>query len=159
DTLPSPASRSDSLIPACDRPPVAGSTQRTFALGSNRRRAIARQRARGIMPARNRAQPSVRLRVGAQGREGVPPMRIVLRWLLAAAALLAATAAHAQMVYKSVAPDGTVVYSDKPPENGKADSVTDLPKPAVGSAGQSPNGVPLQAVRVPSVVPYTAVTH
>jgi len=49
-------------------------------------------------------------------------------------ALLAATAAGAQTVYKSTNPDGSVVYSDRPPADGKIDKVIvfeDLPSSPV----------------------------
>jgi glutaredoxin len=42
-------------------------------------------------------------------------------------ALLAATAAGAQTVYKSTNPDGSVVYSDKPPAGGKIDKIITFP--------------------------------
>jgi glutaredoxin len=42
------------------------------------------------------------------------------------AALLAATAAGAQTIYKSINPDGSVVYSDKRPADGKIDKVIEF---------------------------------
>jgi len=41
--------------------------------------------------------------------------------------LLAATAAGAQTVYKSTNPDGSIVYSDKPPASGKIDKIIEFP--------------------------------
>ncbi|HEY2394855.1 MAG TPA: glutaredoxin family protein [Rudaea sp.] len=50
-------------------------------------------------------------------------------WIAAAAlvALLAATSVGAQTFYKSTNPDGSVVYSDKPPVNGKVDKILEFP--------------------------------
>lgn len=42
-------------------------------------------------------------------------------------ALLVATAAGAQTVYKSKNPDGSVVYSDSPPADGKIDKIIEFP--------------------------------
>jgi glutaredoxin len=56
-------------------------------------------------------------------------METIVRALMLAA-LLAATVAGAQTVYKSTNPDGSVVYSDKAPTGGKVDKVitfADLP--------------------------------
>ena len=49
-------------------------------------------------------------------------------------ALISATAAGAQTVYKSRNPDGSVVYSDMPPADGKVDKIiefADLPNSVV----------------------------
>ena len=54
-------------------------------------------------------------------------MQVNPRILLLAVALLAATAASAQTVYKSTNPDGSIVYSDKPPVDGKVDKVIEFP--------------------------------
>jgi glutaredoxin len=54
-------------------------------------------------------------------------MENVVRALMLAATLLAATAAGAQTVYKSTNPDGSIVYSDKPPADGKIDKVIVFP--------------------------------
>src|SRR5215813_3813688 len=58
--------------------------------------------------------------------QGSAQMEGLLR-ALTLAALLAATTAPAQTVYKSVGPDGSVVYSDKPPADGKIDKVIEFP--------------------------------
>ena len=50
--------------------------------------------------------------------------------------LLAAASAAAQTIYKSVNPDGTVVYSDKPPANG-SDATVIQKKPADGAQRSS----------------------
>ena len=60
-------------------------------------------------------------------------METVVRALMLAM-LLAASAAAAGTVYKSTAPDGSIVYSDHPPANGKIDktiSFDDLPMSVV----------------------------
>lgn len=57
-------------------------------------------------------------------------MENVVRTLMLATALLAATIAAAATVYKSTAPDGSVVYSDHPPADGKVEKTItfdDLP--------------------------------
>lgn len=54
-------------------------------------------------------------------------MHVNPRFLLLAIAMLAATAASAQTVYKSTNPDGSVVYSDKPPANGRIDKIIEFP--------------------------------
>ena len=71
-------------------------------------------------------------------------MDTIVRALMLAAALLAATAATAATVYKSTAPDGSTVYSDHPPANGKIDKVIsfdDLPSSPVPPRAQAkPSG-------------------
>jgi len=60
-------------------------------------------------------------------------METVVRALMLAV-LLAASAAAAGTVYKSTAPDGSIVYSDHPPADGKIDktiSFDDLPSSPV----------------------------
>jgi glutaredoxin len=61
-------------------------------------------------------------------------MENVVRRLMLTSALLAATAATAVTVYKSTAPDGSVVYSDHPPADGRIDKAItfdDLPSSPV----------------------------
>ena len=41
-------------------------------------------------------------------------------------ALLAALTAHAATLYKSIGPDGQVVYSDQPPQSGKVEKTFDF---------------------------------
>ena len=65
-------------------------------------------------------------------------MDTVVRALMLAA-LLAATAVAAGTVYKSTAPDGSVIYSDHPPADGKVDKVIsfdDLPSSPVPARPQ-----------------------
>jgi glutaredoxin len=76
-------------------------------------------------------------------------METVVRAVMLAA-LLAATAAAAGTVYKSTGPDGTVVYSDHPPANGKIDKVitfddlpsSPVPPPPVQSTASRPGTPP-----------------
>jgi len=66
---------------------------------------------------------------GMHKEQGVQGMETVVRALMLAV-LLAASAAAAGTVYKSTAPDGSIVYSDHPPANGKIEktiSFDDLP--------------------------------
>lgn len=56
------------------------------------------------------------------------------RITIAAAALLVAAAAHSQVLYKSVGPDGQVSYTDRPPAQGTVEKTLkaeDLPNTAL----------------------------
>jgi glutaredoxin len=69
-------------------------------------------------------------RTAMHKEQGGVQMENVVRALMLVVALVAATAAGAQIVYKSINPDGTVVYGDHPPANGKIEKVmtfADLP--------------------------------
>lgn len=56
------------------------------------------------------------------------PFPLLRRLVVCAAALLMATAASAE-VYRSVLPDGRVVYSDSPPADAARTETVDLPPP------------------------------
>ena len=61
--------------------------------------------------------------------------------VLAAGVLMIAGAASAQMVYKFIGPDGSVVYSDHPPADGKIEKTltfADLPSSPVPEPSASP---------------------
>ncbi len=84
-------------------------------------------------------------------------METVVRALMLAA-LLAATAAAAGTVYKSTAPDGSVVYSDHPPADGKVDKVISFddlpsspvpPRPEGTISGRSTGGTPPPLAKPP----------
>ncbi len=88
-------------------------------------------------------------------------MQNIVRALMLAATLLAPVSAGAQTVYKSINPDGSVVYSDHPPANGKIDKVmtfddlpsSPLPPLAVPLSRQQPMS---RALRVaPTVSPLS----
>ena len=66
-------------------------------------------------------------------------METAVRALMLAAVLLIANAAAAATVYKSTAPDGSIVYSDHPPADGKIDKTItfdDLPSSPVPPRAQ-----------------------
>jgi tetratricopeptide (TPR) repeat protein len=67
--------------------------------------------------------------------------------IISFAALLAVASLSAQTIYKSVNPDGTVVYSDKPPADGKPASVVPQKPAAEPPAAVDASGNP-PAVRV-----------
>jgi len=79
---------------------------------------------------------------------------------VAAIAWVAANVAHAQTVYKSIGPDGSIVYSDKPPANGKIEKTftfVDLPSSSVpGMASQPSSSAPMRRI-APNIAPGEGV--
>jgi glutaredoxin len=81
-------------------------------------------------------------------------------------ACLCNSAAFAQTVYKSIGPDGNVVYSDHPPADGKVDKTfnfVELPSspvpdlPATSGHASAKKAVPIQSViAVDGVLMYSA---
>lgn len=86
-------------------------------------------------------------------------MESITRVLALAAMLLSSTAAHGGPVYKSVAPDGSIVYSDKPPDTGKLGNVGDAhsrePPPSIVPAARVPDAS--EAHRAQNVAPNDTV--
>ena len=58
--------------------------------------------------------------------------------LLLIAFALAATAAHGQAVYRSVMPDGSIVYGDKPAPGAKEAKEVSLPPPNISKPPPAP---------------------
>ena len=60
---------------------------------------------------------------------------------------VASASAAAQIVYKSISPDGSVVYSDKPPSEGKVEKIIEFPD--LPSSPVPPVAVPIPDAAVP----------
>jgi len=76
--------------------------------------------------------------------------------LLLIALALAATAAHGQPVYRSVMPDGRIIYGDKPAPGASEAKVVNLPKPniiAPVSTKPPPAAKPKDAGKEPAADP------
>ena len=80
---------------------------------------------------------------------------------------IAATSPQAQTVYKSIGPDGNIIYSDHPPANAKVERtftfvelpstpVPDLPPPPKNSPAQKSAHVVQAALPIGGVVMYSA---
>jgi glutaredoxin len=81
--------------------------------------------------------------------------------ILAVLANLSFHDAHAQTIYKSTAANGTVVYSDRPPANGKVDETityVDLPSSPLPAAAAQQIEHAARQTSAPARRQYTGVT-
>lgn len=79
--------------------------------------------------------------------------RNIHAWLGASALVLAAFAAHGQMVYKIVGPDGKITFSDKPPASGDKSQTATTGTGKTSEASES--NLPYELRQVASKYPVT----